>query len=120
MTKMAVALDLQNRGDQFFDAVMKTCWARGIGWLLPLRSPTQMLRQDMTTFDGVVSQVCDAWKDAAFPEAARTGQHAIFLSGPVAIAVALGARLAAPTPGLWTAFTFNPTTSDYEPFPPSP
>jgi hypothetical protein len=79
-----------------------------------------MLSQDMKTFDGVVAQACNAWEAAPLPESARTGQHAIFLSGPVAIAVALGARLAAPTPGLWTAFTYNPTTDEYEPFPPAP
>ncbi len=119
-TKVAIALDLQNRGDQFRDAVVKACREHGIGWLLLLRNENRLLKQDLKTFNGVVSQTCNVWDTAALPAAARTGQHAIFLSGPVAIAVALGARLAAPAPGQWTAYTFNPIASVYEAFPVHP
>jgi hypothetical protein len=120
MTKAALALDLQNRGVQFRDAVVKACRERGIGWLLLLRNEHRMLKQDMKTFNEVISQTCNAWDAAPLPAGARTGHHAIFLSGPVAIAVALGARLAAPTPGQWTAYTFNPVANVYEPFPAPP
>ncbi|SNY25348.1 hypothetical protein SAMN05421748_102321 [Paractinoplanes atraurantiacus] len=119
-TKVAIALDLQNRGDQFRDAVAKACREHGIGWLLLLRNENQLLKQDMKTFNAVVTQTCNEWYNAVLPPAARTGHHAIFLSGPVAIAVALGARLAAPSPGQWTAYTFNPTESVYVPFPAPP
>lgn len=117
-TKVALALDLQGRGDQFLDQVAATCRQHGIGYLLRLRSASPLLTENTATFTGVVEQTCRAWRAAPLPAAARIGQHAIFLSGPVAISVALGARLAAPEHGRWTAFTFDATTSTYEPFPP--
>lgn len=115
----ALALDLQGRGDQFFDQVMAACRQHGIGYLLRLRSASARLAEDSTTFTGVVEQTCRAWSETALPASARTGQHAIFLSGPVAIAVALGARLASPEHGRWTAFTFDAASNSYEPFPTS-
>ncbi|NJP97102.1 SAVED domain-containing protein [Nonomuraea sp. FMUSA5-5] len=117
-TKVALALDLQGRGDQFFDQVMATCRQQGIGYLLRLRSTSPKLTEDRETFTGVVEQTCRAWREAPLPAGARTGQHAIFLSGPVAIAVVLGARLASPEHGRWTAFTFDAASNSYEPFPP--
>lgn len=62
-----------------------------------------------------MEQICRAWREAPLTAGARTGGHAIFLSGPVA--VALGARLAAPEHGRWTAFTFDAASDSYEPFP---
>ncbi|GIE93866.1 hypothetical protein Ari01nite_13310 [Paractinoplanes rishiriensis] len=117
-SKVALALDLQGFGDQFTDQVLAACRQHRIGYLLRLRTFTPRLAEDGKTFNGVVEQTCHAWRTAALPAAARTGQHAIFLSGPVAIAVALGARLAAPEKNKWTAFTFDTSTSSYEPFPP--
>ncbi len=99
---------------------MKACRERGIGWLLLLRNENRLLKQDMRTFNGVISQTYNAWDTAPSPAEARTGHHAIFLSGPVAIAVALGARLAASTPGQWAANTFNPVANVHEPFPAPP
>lgn len=116
-TKVAVALDLQDRGDQFFDQVLAACRRHGIGYLLRLRSTSPRLAEDNATFTGVVEQACRAWREAPLPSGARMGRHAIFLSGPVAIAVALGARLASPEHGRWTAFTFDPAGNTYEPFP---
>ncbi|MFF0578552.1 SAVED domain-containing protein [Streptosporangium saharense] len=116
-TKVAIALDLQGRGDQFFDQVLVTCHQHGIGYLLRLRSASSRLAENNATFTGVVEQTCRAWREAPLPTGARTGQHAIFLSGPVAIAVALGARLASPEHGRWTAFTFDAASNTYEPFP---
>lgn len=37
-SKVALALDLQGRGDQFFDAVLSACRQHGIGYLMKLRS----------------------------------------------------------------------------------
>ncbi len=116
-SKVALALDLQGRGDQFFDQVVAACRQHGIGYLLRLRSGSPRLVENTETFTGVVEQTCRAWREAPLPAAARTGRHAIFLSGPVAISVALGARLAAPEHGRWTAFTFDAPTNTYEPFP---
>jgi hypothetical protein len=117
---VALALDLQGRGDQFFDQVVKACRHHGIGYLLRLRSTSLRLTEDNTTFIGAVEQTCRAWRDAPLLAVARTGRHAIFLSGPVAIAVALGARLASPERGRWTAFTLDRDTNTYEPFPALP
>lgn len=119
-TKVALALDLQGRGDQFFDQVVAACRQHGIGYLLRLRNASSRLVEDSSTFSGVVEQTCRAWREAPLPAGARTGQHAIFLSGPVAIAVALGARLASPEHGRWTAFTFDAASNTYEPFPVPP
>ncbi|PRX05144.1 UNVERIFIED_ORG: hypothetical protein CLV66_10528 [Actinomadura viridilutea] len=116
----ALALDLQGRGDQFFDQVVAACHQHRIGRLLPLRSPHSQLSPDEQTFTGVVEQTCRAWRDAPLPDASRTARHAIFLSGPVAISLTLGARLASNNHGRWTAFTLNQQTGEYEPFPPSP
>lgn len=119
-TRAALALDLQGRGNAFFDAVVDTCTQRGIGWLLRVHSASERLAEDQETFTAVVEQTCRAWRDAPLPREARVGQHAIFLSGPVALAVALGARLAAPEHGQWTAFTFDAATGVYEPLPADP
>ncbi len=115
--KVALAMDLQGRGDQFFDQVMVSCRRHGFGYLLRLRTSSSRLTEDTATFTGAVEQTCRAWREAPLPSGARTGGHAIFLSGPVAIAVALGARLASPEHGRWTAFTFDATSNSYEPFP---
>jgi hypothetical protein len=115
--KVALALDLQARGDQFFDHVIATCRQYKIAYLLRMWSRTGRLREDNVTFTGAVEQICRAWRCAPLPSVARTGRHAIFLSGPVAIAVALGARLASPEHGRWTAFTFDAASNTYEPFP---
>lgn len=116
-TRAALALDLQGRGDQFFDQVMEACRQHSIGHLLRLKSSSPRLSEDQATFTGVVEQTCRAWREAALPAGARTGHHAILLSGPVAIAVALGARLASAEQGRWTAFTFDAGSNTYEPYP---
>jgi hypothetical protein len=116
-TVVALALDLQGRGDQFFDQVRAACRQHGVGSLLGLRGRSPRLAENRNTFTGVVAQTCRVWRDAPLTAAARTGRHAVFLSGPVAIAVALGARLAAPEHGRWSAFTFDADTNSYEAFP---
>ncbi|MFF0771838.1 SAVED domain-containing protein [Nonomuraea wenchangensis] len=116
--KTALALDLQGRGDQFFDPVAASCEEQGIGYLLRVRSTGPLLASDQRTFTGAVEQICDAWGTAGLPAAARTGRHAVFLSGPIAISLALGARLAGADQGRWTAFSFNGALGAYEPFPP--
>ncbi|MFG1694139.1 SAVED domain-containing protein [Nonomuraea sp. NPDC049309] len=118
--KTALALDLQGRGDQFFDPVVASCEEQGIGHLLRVRSNGRLLASDQQTFTGAVEQICEAWGAAALPAVARTGRHAIFLSGPVAVCLALGARLAGADQGRWTAFSFNRALGVYEPFPPPP
>jgi hypothetical protein len=116
-TVVALALDLQGRGDQFFDDVRAACRDHGVGLLLGMRTTSPRLAENGDTFAAVVEQTVKAWRDAPLTASARTGRHVIFLSGPVAIAVALGARLASPERGRWTAFTFDATTHTYEPFP---
>jgi hypothetical protein len=116
--KAALALDLQGRGKQFFDPVVASCEEQGIGYLLRVRSTRPLLAADRETFTGAVEQICQAWGSVGLPAAARTGRHAIFLSGPVAIALTLGARLAGADQGRWTAFSFNGALGAYEPFPP--
>lgn len=117
-TRTALALDLQGRGDQFFDPVIASCEEQGIGYLLRVRSTGPLLAPDRRTFTGAVEQICHAWGTVHLPAAARTGRHVVFLSGPVAISLALGARLAGADQGRWTAFSFNSAGGTYEPFPP--
>ena len=105
--RVALAVDLQNRGQGFRAQVLDACRRDGIGTVLRLRHPASTLAEDEETFAGVVAQTWRLWRDAGLTEAARTGQHAIFLSGPVAIAVALGARFAAADAGRWTAYTWD-------------
>jgi SMODS-associated and fused to various effectors sensor domain len=116
-TRVALALDLEGRGDQFFDPVMAACHWHGIGYLLRCRSVSPRLAEDSATFSGVVEQTCRAWREAPLPADARTGWHSIFLSGPVAIAMTLGARLASSEHGRWAAFTLDAASNTYEPFP---
>lgn len=116
-TVVALALDLQGRGDQFFDDVRAACRQHGVGLLLGLRTMSSKLAENRDTFTGVVEQTCTVWRAAPLTAPARTGRHVIFLSGPVAIAVALGARLASAEHGRWTAFTFDAVTNAYEPIP---
>ncbi|MFF0520678.1 SAVED domain-containing protein [Actinomadura nitritigenes] len=114
----ALALDLQARGQAFIAPVREACRERGIGNLLHLGSPVEVIPTE--SLAQVVGQVCRVWAEAELPVGARTGRHAVFLTGPVAVAVALGARLASTDYGRWTAYTFNRETSTYECFPPSP
>lgn len=116
-TRAALALDLQGRGAAFFDNVTTVCRDNNIATLLPIRSPTDKLAQNAQTFDAAVTQICRAWQQTPLTPAARTGQHTIFLSGPLAIALALGARLAAADHGRWRAYSFNRTTATYEELP---
>ncbi|MGH3437236.1 MAG: SAVED domain-containing protein [Sciscionella sp.] len=115
--RAALALDLQNRGASFRAQVLAACEQYGIGQLLLLRNPASTLRENMDTFTAVVDQAAQAWRDAPLAPTARTGQHAVFLSGPVPIALALGARLATTDAARWTAYTWDRSRSGYEPMP---
>lgn len=117
-SRAALAVDLQNLGADFVQPVRAACREHRIGSLLLLRRKTTGgLDENTETYTAIVEQICRAWRDAPLPAAARTGRHAAFLTGPVAISVALGARLAHIQPDRWTAFTFDNTSSTYEPFP---
>lgn len=119
-SRVALALDLQGRGEDFRQPVRAACRQHGVGTLLLLRNTTDTLEENAKTFGAVVEQTCRAWREAPLPTAARNAHHAVFLSGPVAISIALGARLAAAHPDRWTAYTFDNTTNTYEPFPTPP
>ncbi|MDS1270704.1 SAVED domain-containing protein [Lipingzhangella sp. LS1_29] len=118
--RVALALDLQNRGEEFVEPVMEACRQYDFGSLVLVRTTTGWLPENQETFSGIVDTICDAWRQASLPEGAHTEQRAIFLSGPVAIAVALGARLATANHNSWTAFTFDSDNGSYEPFPSTP
>ncbi|MFC3961909.1 SAVED domain-containing protein [Nocardia jiangsuensis] len=115
--RVALALDLQNHGQGFHDQVLQDCRARGVGALLLLRNPRETLPENTAAFTAVVDQVCRVWRDTSLPAGARSSGHTIYLSGPVSIAVALGARLAAADQGRWTALSYDTTTGSYTPFP---
>ncbi len=115
---VALAVNLQGLAS-FLAMVRDECRRVGVGRLLYLHG-TDYLTSDGRTFTGVVDQVCGAWRDAPLSDAARTGQHAIFLSGPVAISLALGARLAAADSASWIAYTYDDATKRYEPMPAGP
>ncbi|MFX0577119.1 SAVED domain-containing protein [Nocardia nepalensis] len=115
-TTAALALDLQHRGDAFVEAVKASCLERGIGTLLVLQSPTQTLKENFNTFTAVVAQTVREWRSAELTPVARNGRHAVFLSGPVSVSLALGALFAAEA-GRWQAMTFDPDSSRYEELP---
>jgi hypothetical protein len=115
---VALALNLQGLAS-FLAMVRDECRQARIGRLLYLHS-TDHLASDERTFTGAVDQVCRAWRDVSLSDDARTGRHAIFLSGPVAISLALGARLAAADSSSWTAYTHDDATKRYEPMPAGP
>jgi hypothetical protein len=114
--RIALALDLQARGEGFFDPVRTACQRDGIGLLLPVRTATRLLTQDERTYSGVVQQVCQAWQNLQLSAATRSAPRAVFLSGPVAIAVALGARLAANEPTRWIPYFYDGDTGAYLPW----
>ncbi|MEV6229049.1 SAVED domain-containing protein [Saccharopolyspora shandongensis] len=116
----ALALDLQGLGEQFLPLVRETCREYGIHTLLVMRSKTSRLDTSLKTFNGVVEQVCREWRRLKLPDAARAGRHFAFLTGPVPIAIALGARLAAPTRNSWTAFSLRKNDHNYTPMPNHP
>ncbi|MFF0520686.1 hypothetical protein ACFYTC_18390 [Actinomadura nitritigenes] len=117
-TRAALAIDLQNLGADFVQPVRAACREHGIGNLLLLhRNTTGPLGENTETYTAIVEQACRAWRDAPLPAAARTGHHAPFLTGPVALSITLGARLAHVQPDHWRAFTFDNTSNTYEPFP---
>ncbi|WP_281181650.1 SAVED domain-containing protein [Actinomadura latina] len=117
-TSTALALDLQARGEASFAPVRKACREDGIGNLLCLSSPVSQLPENTESFTATAEQICRTWFETQLPDGARTGRHAIFLSGPVAITVALGARLASADHGRWTAYTYDAANNTYERFPP--
>ncbi|MGC4989856.1 SAVED domain-containing protein [Nocardia salmonicida] len=116
-SRVALALDLQGRGISFHDQVLNDCRGRGVGTLLLLNYTNPTLPETKKVFTAVTDQICQVWRDAVLPAGARNAQHTIYLSGPVAISVALGARLAAADRNRWTALSYNTVTSTYEPFP---
>ncbi|NYD51873.1 hypothetical protein BJY14_007856 [Actinomadura luteofluorescens] len=117
-SRTALAVDVQAQGGDFVEPVRAACREYGMGNLLLLRrSAPGQLTEDSATFTAIVEQACRAWRDAPLSATARTGRRAVFLNGPVVIAVALGARLANVQPDRWTAYTFNRETSGYDPFP---
>ncbi|GAA0544026.1 SAVED domain-containing protein [Actinomadura livida] len=117
-SRAALAIDLQNLGADFVQPVRAACREHGIGSLLLFRRKTAgPLDENAETYTAIVEQICRAWRDAPLPAAARTGRHAVFLTGPVAISIALGARLAHIQPDRWTAFNYDNASSTYEPFP---
>ena len=107
----ALALDLQGRGSRFRESVRQACVAHDFGKVILLRNPRALLAEDADEFTAVVDQVCQEWQAEG-----HTGRAGIFLTGPVAIAVALGARLASPEPTRWTPFSLD-GDAGYEPFP---
>ncbi|MEO3826640.1 SAVED domain-containing protein [Actinomadura sp. B10D3] len=111
----ALALDVQGLGARFTAPVRQACKERGIGNLLLIRNPETFLEEDRKTFTACVEQICRAWADAGLSEAARNGGHSVFLSGPAAVAVAVGARFANNQPSRWTTYTFDDASSTYEP-----
>ncbi|TYK52611.1 SAVED domain-containing protein [Actinomadura decatromicini] len=117
-TRTALAIDLQNLRSDLAEPVRAACRAHRIGNLLIFsRMTSGPLDENAETYTAIVEQICRAWRDAPLPAAARTGRHAAFLTGPVAISIALGARLAHIQPDRWTAFTFDNASNAYEPFP---
>lgn len=99
--RVAVAVDLQGRGEDFHVAVRAACEEYGYGRLLLLSSRT--VRLGTTTelaYQPVVDEIYHHWRKADVPPAARHNERGVFLSGPPSIAVALGAVLAHRTRGL--------------------
>ncbi|HEU5023629.1 MAG TPA: SAVED domain-containing protein [Spirillospora sp.] len=117
-SRAALAVDLQNLGPDFLQPVRSACRQYGIGTLLLFRRKnTGPMDENAETYTAIVEQICRTWRDTPLPSDARTGRHAAFLTGPVAISVALGARLANIQPDRWTAYVFDNTSNTYEPFP---
>ncbi|HET6291374.1 MAG TPA: SAVED domain-containing protein [Amycolatopsis sp.] len=48
--QVALAVDLQGRGDQFFDQVLASCRRHGFGYLLRIRTGSPLLTEDTATF----------------------------------------------------------------------
>ncbi|QRK88116.1 SAVED domain-containing protein [Saccharopolyspora erythraea] len=111
----AIALDLQGRGNDFLVPVRKVCQEHGARTLLSLRTWSTTIPETREAFTAVVEQACREWRKHTETTGAQR-HRLIFLSGPIPIAVALGARFA-PERGRWTAFTFDRDTSRYVPFP---
>ncbi|TYB45557.1 SAVED domain-containing protein [Actinomadura chibensis] len=119
--RTALAIDLQNLRADFAEPVRAACRAHRIGALLIFsRKTAGPLDENAETYTAIVEQICRTWRDAPLPPAARTGRHAAFLTGPVAISIALGARLAHVQPDRWTAFSLDNASNAYEPFPAEP
>jgi hypothetical protein len=116
-TRVALAVSMPGRGMGFIEPVMAACREANIGRVITIQH-TGRLADNWATFTAAVEGVFQAWLAAPLPGGARTGQQVIFLDCPVVVALSLGARLGGPTPGLWTAYTFDPGRGVYEPFPP--
>ena len=114
---IALAVDLQGRGNEFLDPVLRACIPHQVGYLLVIRTTVERLPETTAAFTAAVEQTCRAWRSAALPE--RAVHRVAFLSGPTSIALALGARLAGPDVGRWTACTFDRHTGEYESLPSS-
>lgn len=117
--RVALAIDLQNRGEDFDARVRDACATHGIGRLVLLRSQKPALNVDDATFNAVVDQIVRVWRGSPLPDPVRSGQRRrfVFLSGPVAIAIGIGARLAGQDRH-WTALTYDRDNGKYEPLPP--
>lgn len=116
---VALAVNLQGL-PQFLANVRASCRAAGVGRLCYLHTTGGHLDVDARTYSATVDQICRAWDDATLSDEARNGPHSVYLSGPVVISLALGARLATANSSGWTAHTWNDPAGSYEPMPAGP
>ncbi|MGQ0838159.1 SAVED domain-containing protein [Actinokineospora sp.] len=111
--KMAIAVDLQGRGPDFMEPVRQECRNRRIGNVVLLSLDDATIPRDPDTFAAIVEQITDVSRSSGAAGTTR-GDRFIMLSGPVAISIGLGARLAAQQRTSWTPLSYNADATRYE------
>jgi hypothetical protein len=116
-TNVALAIDNEGDGADFFNNVGVACQENGVHMLHKLRSvsPTPPENQQICTT--IVSQVVRAWQEISKSAHVPPLRNAIFLNGSPAVAVALGAQLAAADRSHWTVFGFDRVAATFEQYP---
>lgn len=117
--KVALAVTIRNRGEQFDEPVRAECRRREISLIVWLRNTSDWLPPDTKTFTAALDQVERTWL-SRLPHQASSGTFTVFLDTTVELAVAIGARLAGTAPDRWTACTRSRSGDGlWEQFPPA-
>jgi hypothetical protein len=115
--RVALVVRTTRRGPATDEQLTESLRALGIGTIVWFRLKADELPNTTRACTRAIKQVRREWP-ARLPNESTVG-YLIYLDTTVSIAVALGAYLAGPNPGLWTAYTQHRDTGEPIPFPPT-
>lgn len=114
--RVALVVRTTRRGPATDEQLTESLRTLGIDKIIWFRLKAYELPNTTRAYTRAIKQVRQEWP-ARLPKESTVG-YVIYLDTTVSIAMALGAYLAGPNPGLWTAYTQHRGTGEPIPFPP--